>query len=135
MDDLVFNVANIALMVFIKHRDKVGLQYFCQNLAKEVSPEIYRSLFINFFQVRSEELTEEDVEFFENMANEFIAESPKNKKKVKVQNEDEYLKKVKKQIVYFKKTFNWELGKDFSFKKGRIYMSEKNKQKLREAMS
>lgn len=135
MDDLVFNVTNIALIVFIKHRDKVGLQYFCQNLAKEVSPENYRSLFLNFFQTCNEELSEDDVTFFENMANEFIAESPKKKKKQKKIDEDEYLKKVKKQIVYFKKKFNWELGRDFSFNKGRIYMSEKNKQKLREAMS
>lgn len=143
MNQTLINVINYALLVLIKHRDKNGLLFYSQNLAKEFSGEDYVTVFNTFFQTNQQELTEEDINFFNELALELIAENkpqvkpkPKVKKKKTRMKVDEAnrMKNIKKTIVFLQKKMGWELGKDYSFLNGNIHMSRVNKEKLREIM-
>lgn len=138
MNQTLINVINYALLVLIKHRDKNGLLFYSQNLAKEFSGEEYVAVFNTFFQTNQEQLTEDDLNFFNELALEIIAENkPKVKKKkprMKV-DEEKRMKNIKKTIVFLQKKMGWELGLDYSFLNGNIHMSTENKKKLRETMN
>ena len=142
MNQTLINVINYALLVLIKHRDKNGLLFYSQNLAKEFSGEDYVTVFNTFFQTNQQELTEEDINFFNEIALEIIAENkqketPKVKKKkprMKV-DEEKRMKNIKKTIIFLEKKMGWQLGLDYSFLNGNIHMSPANKKKLREIMN
>lgn len=146
MNQTLINVINYALLVLIKHRDKNGLLFYSQNLAKEFSGEDYVTVFNTFFQTNQQELTEEDVNFFNELALEMIAENkqkeqPKETPKVKKKkprmkvDEEKRMKNIKKTIIFLEKKMGWQLGLDYSFLNGNIHMSHENKKKLREIMN
>lgn len=137
MNQTLINVVGYALLVLIKHRNVNGLLFFSQNLAKEVTPVEYKTLFETFFQTYQKELTVDDVNFFNKAGNDIIKKNkPKinKKKRVKV-DEEKHMRNIKKTIIFLQKKMGWELGLDYSFLDGNIHMSSENKKKLREIMN
>lgn len=137
MNQTLINVVGYALLVLIKHRNVNGLLFFSQNLAKEVTPVEYKTLFETFFQTYQKELTVDDVNFFNKAGNDIIKKNKSKinkKKRVKV-DEEKHMRNIKKTIVFLQKKMGWELGLDYSFLDGNIHMSSENKKKLREIMN
>lgn len=134
MSNTLTNIINNTLYFLIQNRDKGLLQKYCKILKHEFNVEECLSLFDSFFDEYCVEnkITDDDVSFFQDMMDDFINKVALKKKEI---TEEQHLKNIKKQIVFFKKKFNWELGQDYSFSNGRIYMSKKNKEKLRETIS
>ena len=132
MDNKIQQIVNSTLYLLVKHRNTELLQNYCRSLKEFFENEEYLDLFDAFFEMYSDELEEDDILFFQNMLDDFIDKTNRKKKELL---EEEHLRKIKKQIIFFKKRFNWELGKDYSFKKGRIFMSKRNEKILRESIS
>lgn len=131
MNDKLQSIVNCTVYILVKDQNVKLLQDYCMSLKKILDDDEFLTLFDNFFEVYADNLEEDDISFFQDMMDDFICKTDAKKKEML---EDEHLRKIKKQIIFFKKKFNWELGKDYSFKKGFIFMSKKNKQKLRESI-
>ena len=132
MNDKLQSIVNCTVYILVKDQNVKLLQDYCMSLKKILDDDEFLTLFDNFFEVYADNLEEEDISFFQDMMDDFINKVALKKKEI---TEEQHLKNIKKQIVFFKKKFNWELGQDYSFSNGRIYMSKKNKEKLRETIS
>jgi polygalacturonase len=119
-------------MYIIKRRDPEGLIYFTDTLVDCTTDEEFCNTITSFFIANAENITPDDVAFFEITSNEFINTQQlkrKKTKKKKEQKEDVDMRKIQKAVALFEKN-GLELGKDYSFRNGKIRMTKESQEKI-----
>lgn len=124
------------LHVTIKHRDEKGLLYCVQTLAKTVTNDEFNDLINNYFLENMESLSDEDIYFYEDTANNFINGNTniveQSVSKVKKEKTTD-MRKIKKAIELFEKN-GLQLGLDYSFHNGQIRMKKESKDKIQKLL-
>lgn len=124
-----------SLMYIIKRRDPEGLIYVVDALVDCTTEDEFTNIMTSFFIANAENITPDDIEFFEITSNAFITQATtKNKpkpieKKEKKNIEDVDMRKITKAVALFEKN-GLELGKDYSFHNGKIRMKKECQEKI-----